>query len=112
MSNIVKGSVLTLDLPVFTGSFRNAKLSHHARVKVVVLKESYGKQAGQHTFTTNILESDDPINFKVGSNLIRKGRNLYPNLVWIEQPENYEEVAEDKKRRAETQSAMARKPHC
>lgn len=55
---------------VFEGTYPNNKLSHYQFVTAKIIKDSYGKQKQQHTFT---LET------KKGRKLI-KGRNLYRYL--------------------------------
>ena len=58
---------------VFSGSFRNAKFSHFELISGEIIKDSYGADKQQHTFT--LLLAD-------GSKKLIKGRNLYKNGVW------------------------------
>ena len=88
--NLVKGCKIKVSEPVFIGSYPNAKYSHHKEYIGTIIKESYGKKTGQHTFT--ILLDD-------GSKILRKGRNIYPNLIEIIQKpdeETFQKLAKDK----------------
>jgi hypothetical protein len=57
----------------FTGSFRNAKFAGYELVTAVIIKDSYGRDKGQHTFTLQLPD---------GSTTRIKGRNLYANSVY------------------------------
>lgn len=106
--NLVKGTIFYAELPVFTGSFRNAKFSHNVKIKGIIEKESYGSDKGQHTFVFKVLESDDQKEYKIGSTYRKKGRSMYPNISKLEQPSDYEIQAADKAKRASTQSAKVK----
>jgi hypothetical protein len=99
--NLVKGTIFTAQFPIFTGSFRNAKFSHDVTIKGEILKDSYGKESGQHTFTIKVLESSDLNNFQVGCYFLKKGRNLYPNIEkdTLKYPADYEFQAKEKELR-------------
>lgn len=66
----VVGDEVRFERATFTGSFRNAKFAGFETVTGKIVKDSYGKDKQQHTFT---LALDD------GSELRIKGRNLYAN---------------------------------
>lgn len=55
---------------VYEGVYPNAKFSHFTFVTGKIVKDSYGKQKQQHTFT---------LDTKTGRKLI-KGRNLYRHM--------------------------------
>ncbi len=97
--NLVKGTIFTATFPIFTGSFRNAKFSHDVIIKGKILKDSYGKETGQHTFTFEIIESSDNREFTVGYNYRKKGRNIYPNINEFTYPSDYEFQAKEKELR-------------
>lgn len=73
----------------FTGSFRNAKFSHYELFEGVIVKDSYGREKQQHTFT--IRKSD-------GEQILIKGRNLYRNSVyrkmWTDESERIKVIDE------------------
>lgn len=102
--NLIQGTIFKAELPVFEGSWRNPKFSHNVLVKAVVTKENYGSDF-THRFTFEVLESDDS-NFVVGKKYRKNGDNLYPNIIEIiSQPENYDELAEEKSLRKEENSS-------
>jgi hypothetical protein len=57
----------------FTGSFRNPKFDGFVEIKGKIIKDSYGSQKQQHTFTVELLD---------GSKMLIKGRNLYKYKVF------------------------------
>lgn len=71
------GDYVEFTLPIFKGGsfFRGrctgAKFVGNTEFVGKIVKHSYGKKAGQHTFT--VLLTD-------GTKKLVKGRNLYPNL--------------------------------
>ncbi len=67
-SNVCTGDMVFFARPVFTGSFRNAKLAGYEYIEARVISDSYGRKKQQHTFT---LQRPD------GERLLIKGRNLY-----------------------------------
>ena len=108
--NLVQGTIFEAQLPVFTGSYKNAKFSHNVSVKMQVIKESYGAERGQHTFTLLCLESSHPEDFAVGKTYRKKGRNLYPNICAnVQQPDNYLQVAAEKDDRSRYSAAAKRR---
>ena len=66
----VVGDVVVFERAVFSGSYRKPKFSHMETIAGEIVKDSYGTEKQQHTFT---LELDD------GSKMRIKGRNLYRN---------------------------------
>lgn len=86
----VVGDEVRFERATFTGSFRNAKFAGFEMVTGKIIRDSYGKDKQQHTFT---LLLDD------GSELRIKGRNLYANgtyrKLWAD--ESHRRVAADEK---------------
>jgi hypothetical protein len=110
--NIVTGTKLLVDEPVFAGgSFyrgraRGASVVGRRQFAAVVERESYGASRGQHTFTLRVTGGVDGLDPPaVGSVVRRKGRTLYRNAELVDQPDDYELVAADKAARAEHQAA-------
>lgn len=69
--NVCKGDEITFEKAEFTGTYPRAKFSHMERRFLKVLKDSYGKDKQQHTFTCLDLETDMVVRIK--------GRNIYRN---------------------------------
>ena len=69
----VTGDEVCFSRAKFTGSFRNAKFAGYEIVTGKIVKDSYGADKQQHTFTL-LLED--------GSKTLIKGRNLYANGVY------------------------------
>ena len=68
--DVCAGDEVRFERAVFTGSFRSSKFAGFETITGKVMKESYGADCYQHTFT---IECED------GSKLRIKGRNLYKN---------------------------------
>lgn len=71
--DVVVGDEIAFDRATFEGSFRRPRFAGFERVTGRVIRDSYGADKQQHTFT---LELPD------GSTARIKGRNLYANGVW------------------------------
>lgn len=71
--NCCVGDEVSFERAFFTGKYPKSKFSHMERIHGLILKESYGVQKQQHTFT--ILDKDINNKFRI------KGRNLYKNRV-------------------------------
>lgn len=69
----VVGDDVAFEHATFSGSFRNAKFAGFEQVFGKIVKDSYGKDKQQHTFTLALAD---------GSTLKIKGRNLYANGTW------------------------------
>lgn len=67
------GDEIRFEQATFTGSYRNAKFAGFEMITAKIIRDSYGAEKQQHTFT---LELED------GSTKRIKGRNLYKNGVW------------------------------
>jgi len=66
----VIGDEVRFERATFSGSFRNPKFAGFKMIEGVIVKDSYGLQKQQHTFTIKTAEGDE---------LRIKGRNLYAN---------------------------------
>jgi hypothetical protein len=66
----VVGDEVRFERATFTGSFRNAKFAGFEQITGKIIKDSYGKDKQQHTFTLALAD---------GTELRIKGRNLYAN---------------------------------
>ena len=66
----VVGDEVRFDRAPFTGSYRNAKFAGFERITGKIIRDSYGRDKQQHTFTLELAE---------GGELRIKGRNLYAN---------------------------------
>lgn len=78
------GCVVTFDKAYFEGSHRKPKFRGKARIKALVVSDSYGMKTGQHTFTLkvlDVLETDLEDCHKSGDRILIKGRNLYKAVV-------------------------------
>ena len=97
--NITKGMTIEYTEPVFTGRYPNGKFSHNRKVNAQVLKDSYGQKTGQHTFTLQVISSDDG---ELDNEVIRrKGRKVYKDCRVIDYPDDYKQLAEEKDKRRE-----------
>lgn len=67
------GDEVAFERATFTGSFRNAKFAGFELVTGTIVRDSYGRDKQQHTFTLRLAD---------GSTALIKGRNLYANGVW------------------------------
>lgn len=81
--DVVTGDVIRFDEAVFGGSHRNPSLKGHRTITARVVKDSYGADKQQHTFSLVILRSEgtDADKYPAGSKTTRKGRNVYRNRV-------------------------------
>jgi hypothetical protein len=96
--NIVKGTILKFEEPIFIGSYPKVKFSYNAIHTVEVIKDSYGSLKGQHSFTLKVIESTEKL---VGDTFRKMGRNIYPTAEIISQPENLEKISKEKKERSD-----------
>lgn len=73
------GDEVCFEKPTFTGYFKNAKFAGFERISGKIIRDSYGIQKQQHTFT---LETEK------GEIIRIKGRNLYKNKLYRKPWEN------------------------
>ena len=69
----VTGDHVCFERAIFSGTYKRPKFEGYELVEAVIIKESYGKQSGQHTFT---------LQDSSGNTFLIKGRNLYRNGLW------------------------------
>lgn len=86
----VVGDEVRFERATFSGSFRNAKFAGFETITGKIVRDSYGRDKQQHTFTLELAE---------GGELRIKGRNLYANGLYRKQWEDESirfEVADEK----------------
>jgi hypothetical protein len=96
--SITKDCIITVKEPWFSGSYRKPQFEGYRTYTGMVVKESYGQDKGQHTFTIEII-SGDLDHFAVGKTIKRKGRNIYPNIMNMKTPNNYKALCTEKEER-------------
>ena len=69
----VVGDEISFERATFSGSFRSPQFAGFEQIKGKIVKDSYGSDKQQHTFTIELLD---------GSKIRIKGRNLYANGVY------------------------------
>lgn len=99
--NLVEGTWVTVNEAVYREKYKAAKWGTRKRAKPTVLerrifsgmieRDSYGEEAGQHTFSIRIQEiMEDPSGrLRLGDVIQRKGRTLYENLTDYKHPTDY-----------------------
>jgi len=92
--DIVTGDAITFNRAVFSGSYTNAKYEGVEVIEAQILKESYGKDKQQHTFTL--------LNLKTSKTFRIKGRNIYSlgvyRKLWADEEER-QKIADEKHER-------------
>lgn len=69
----VVGDDVCFERATFGGSFRKPKFAGFEKITGKIIKDSYGKEKQQHTFTLQLVDNS----------IIRiKGRNLYKESTW------------------------------
>lgn len=98
----VMGDEVRFERAKFTGSFRNAKFAGFERITGKIVRDSYGEEKQQHTFTLELAD---------GSKLKIKGRNLYANGTfrkpWTDESQR-QTVREEKHQRGDFARAQRR----
>lgn len=86
----VTGDEVRFERATFSGSYRNAKFTGFEMITGRIVKDSYGRDKQQHTFTIEMAN---------GSKMRIKGRNLYRNGVYRKEwaDESKRQKAADKK---------------
>ena len=96
------GDEVCFERALFTGSFSKPKFNGYEKIQGKIIKDSYGKEKQQHTFT---IELDD------GEKILIKGRNLYRNGLyrkpWIDEASRKECLDEKHKRGNEARMKKA-----
>jgi hypothetical protein len=98
--NLIKDQVIRWTEPVFSGSFPKSKFIGERTNTAKILSDSYGFKRGQHSFSLLILKSEGESPLDPDSSCRRLGRNLYKNVVILEEPEDSEKLTLEKLERA------------
>jgi hypothetical protein len=77
--DVVVGDQIKFTESFFSGSYRNPKFVGTRTIEALVLRDSYGLEKQQHTFTLKVLASAGTHPLTVGKTVRRKGRNIYRN---------------------------------
>ena len=77
--DVVAGDQIKFTEGVFDGSYRKPKFVGPRTIEALVLRDSYGREKQQHTFTLKVLASAGTNPLTVGKTVRRKGRNVYRN---------------------------------
>ncbi|MDH5727380.1 MAG: hypothetical protein OEZ58_00105 [Gammaproteobacteria bacterium] len=82
--DVCTGDVIRFSEAVFIGSYRKPQYAGDRTITANVVKDSYGSQKQQHTFTLEVIsvsgeQADD---IEIGKKIRRKGRNVYRNDCW------------------------------
>lgn len=77
--DVVAGDVIEFTEAVFAGSFRKPRYVGERTIQAEVLRDSYGAEKQQHTFTLKVLASAGAEPLTAGTVTTRKGRNVYRN---------------------------------
>ena len=77
--DVVQGDVIHYLEAVFEGSHRRPRFAGDRTIHARVVRESYGAATGQHTFTLQVIDSVGTDAIKAGTQIRRKGRNVYRN---------------------------------
>lgn len=77
--DVVTGDVIEFSEAVFVGTYRRPQYLGDRLVQARVLRDSYGADRQQHTFTLLIIASSGAQALGTGAQTTRKGRNVYRN---------------------------------
>ena len=75
--DVVVGDRILFKEATFTGSYHKPRFAGYRTIAAKVLKDSYGKQRAQHTFTLQVIDSEGTTPIEPGKIIKRKGRNVY-----------------------------------
>ena len=103
-ANLVKGTIFDAVFALRSCPIWGYALDA-ANVSGRVLRESYGKGKGLHTYSFEVVKSDRPEIFAVGQTYRRRGTTMYKAVARCEYPANYVEVAVEKAYRSIMQAA-------
>ena len=105
MMDLVTGDKVKIIEPIWPSGppSRTKRPIGEREFEAEIVKDSYGLQSGQHTFTLKITSGAC---FDIGSTIRRKGRTLYANVKYIiSRAGDYEKRQELKHYRAEGHAA-------
>ena len=77
--DVVVGDTIRFQEGVFGGSFRKPTFVGNRTIEAEVVRDSYGADKQQHTFTLRVLRSEGAEPLAPGTTTRRKGRNVYRN---------------------------------
>ena len=75
--DVVTGDEIQFTEAVFGGSYRKPRFLGERTISTRVIKDSYGQDKQQHTFTIEIIHSEGECPLEPGTKTRRKGRNIY-----------------------------------
>jgi len=95
------GDVVWFARDNFSGSYKKPKYDGTECIRAIIVKDSYGKDKQQHTFTLEVMKSATSKTSQKGSSFRIKGRNLYKHFLFCENAERKErnEALEEKHKR-------------
>ena len=95
------GDIVWFGRDLFSGSYRKPIFDGTEGVRAIIVKDSYGSDKQQHTFTLVLMKSATSKTHIKGSDFRIKGRNLYKHFTYCENHErdDRKEVLEDKHQR-------------
>jgi hypothetical protein len=99
MTNLTTGCVIEWTESVFNGTYPRKRFVGDRTVVGEIVKDSYGKKRGQHTFTIEVSASTGCQPVKIGKKITRRGRNIYPQCKILTYPDNYAELGNEKRER-------------
>jgi len=116
--DVITGDVVEFQEGVFRGFAGHSQFSHSRptclgarRVVAEVIRDSYGSDKQQHTFTLRVLASDGAEPLAPGTVTTRKGRNVYRNGVrrieWADEAARDDAAAEKHDRGDKARAARA-----
>jgi len=98
-NSVVVGDTIRFTEGVFCGSYRRPKFIGERTITATILRDSYGDEKQQHTFTIKVIDSGGTDALARGKTTRRKGRNVYRNgvtrLEWAD--ENARQAIESEK---------------
>jgi len=107
--DVVTGDQIEFTEAVFGGSHRRPKFMGDRTVRALVVKDSYGADKQQHTFSLEIIDSEGRDALTPGQKTRRKGRNVYRNgtmrKAWTNEALRGE-AADEKHRRGDANRAI------
>ena len=103
------GDIILFTEAVFGGSYRNPRFLGERRIAAQVVRDSYGTDRQQHTFTLKVIASDGYDALEADRTVRRKGRNVYRNGTrrwpWSDERER-KTALDDKHRRGDVARAL------
>ena len=91
----VKGTKIKLELPIFSGSYMNAKHVGDAHVSGIITRDTCYDVNMKHWIWFTVTESDNPA-YAVGKEYKKQGKNFYPAVQSFEYAGDYKMRSEMK----------------